>query len=94
MPQAIRLASSSLTAPPENVTPAFDSANSGSTRNETQSFSLRVMRSESASVAFTSCSKLPSRRFARCHVTFSLRGPESLHHVDADLLKLLQRKAG
>ena len=90
----MRLVSSSLKAPPEKVTPAFDKANNGNTRNDTQSFSLRVMRSESASVAFTSCSKLPSRRLRCRHVAFGPGRAKAMDHVGADLLELVEAKGG
>src|SRR5664279_333921 len=64
MHQAIRLVSNSCQAPPENVTPALASANKGNTRNETQSFSLRVKSSDGDSVPCTNCSMEPSKFLA------------------------------
>ena len=92
-PQAIRLVRSPLAAPPEKVTPALDRANNGSTRNETQSFSLRVNALRIGLGGVDQLLETSEKAIGGRHVPFRLGGTESLHHVDANFLELLERKA-
>ena len=92
MPQAMRLVSRSRHAPPEKVTPALASANSGNTRNETQSFNSRVRRSDADSVLLSSASKLPSRFLAFLHVAASHRVAKTPRHIGRNILKIFQRQ--
>ena len=87
IPQAMRLVASLRQMPLENVTPAFDRANSGRTRNETQSFSTRVRRSAGDSVLLSSASKPPSRFCAVCTSPCAMASREFSRHLQTRCLE-------
>ena len=90
IPQAMRLESNPLIAPAENVTPTFDSANSGSTTNDTQSFSLRVALGRSF-CRVQQRLETSKQAICGCQIAFRLSCAETPNHVGADFLKLVER---